>query len=214
VTPYYADDLVTLYHGDSRELLPFIEADVLVTDPPYGVAFSGKVTKHTTNTVGYTTGDDAAVGPEVVRQALERVERAAVFTGNRLLHAYPKPDDVGCVFCPSGAGSGPWGFTLFNPILFYGKRPGTPRPTSIQSFDRAPADASWHPCPKPTRWMTWLVSLASVEGETVLDPFAGSGSTLVAAKSLNRRAIGIELEERYCAGIAGRLRQDVLGLTA
>ena len=82
------------------------------------------------------------------------------------------------------------------------------RPTSMQSF--ATADPVDHPCPKPLPWMLWLVGLVSQEGETVLDPFAGSGTTLRAARDLGRRAIGIEIEERYCEIAVQRLAQGVL----
>jgi site-specific DNA-methyltransferase (adenine-specific) len=213
VRPYFERDGITIYHGDCREILPSISADVLVTDPPYGVKFDGKATKHTAGgSGGYTTGDDASVGPLMVREALARVTRGAVFPGNRNLMAYPEPSDIGCVFCPSGAGVGPWGFVGFHPILFYGKRPGACRPTSIQSFDTA--DVSGHPCPKPLRWLRWLIALTSLDGETIMDPFAGSGTTLRAAMDLGRRAIGIEIEERYCEIAARRLDQMVLPLEA
>ena len=212
MNPYYERNGITIYHGDCREILPSVSADALVTDPPYGVEFSGKVTKHTINRGGYTVPDSADIGPLGVSLALPRVQRGAVFTGNRNLHSYPQPRDIGCVYCPSGAGQGPWGFSCVNPILFYGKR--TPRagmrPTSIQSF--ATSAPNGHPCPKPLEWMRWLVSLASLEGETILDPFMGSGTTLRAAKDLGRKAIGIEIEERYCEIAAKRLEQEVLPL--
>jgi len=213
VTPYYERGGVVLYHGDARDVLPELARfDVLVTDPPYGVGFSGKATKHTSgNSGGYTTPDDPEVGPEVVRLVLPSVARAAVFPGVRNLFAYPAAQDVGGVYCPSGAGMGAWGFRCFHPVLFYGKRPGKAiRPSCIEAFEAA--EPNGHPCPKPIRWMRWLVALTTLEGETVLDPFAGSGTTLRAAKDLGRTAIGIEREERYCEIAARRLSQDVLPL--
>jgi len=212
--PYYQDDAVTLYHGDCRDILPHVKADVLVTDPPYGVSFNGKATKHTTvKSGGYTTEDDAAVGPAVVAAALERVARAGVFPGIRGIHDYPKAADIGGVWCPSGAGIGRWGFTCFHPVLFYGTRPTSAlSPTAIESFDTS--QKCGHPCPKPDRWMRWLVGLTSLDGETILDPFAGSGTTLRAAKDLGRRAIGIEIEERYCEIAARRCMQETLPLDA
>lgn len=207
--PYYQDDAVTIYHGDCREILPCVAADVLVTDPPYGVGFEGKATKYTEPGGGYLSGDDPEIGPFMARAALAVVKRGAVFSGIRLLHDYPKPADIGGVWCPSGAGCGPWGFTCLNPILFYGKRVGDCLPAGIVSFDTSD-NMGGHPCPKPMRWMMWLVALASEPGETILDPFAGSGTTLRAAKDLSRKAIGIEIEERYCEIAARRCAQGVL----
>lgn len=207
--PYYADDLVTLYHGDARELL--FDADALITDPPFGVDFTGKRTIR--STTGYTTPDDADVGPAVVTMYLDLVKRAAVFPGTRNMFRYPEPRDVGCVFNPAGNGLGRWGFAMFFPVMFYGNRPTNEGyPASMVSSHTSDAMAKDHPCPKPLSWMTWLVRLASLPGETVVDPFAGSGTTLFAAKSLGRRAIGVELEERYCEVAATRCSQEVLGL--
>jgi DNA modification methylase len=210
VKPYYEHGGITIYHGDCRWVIPSLTADVLVTDPPYGVAFDGKATKHTTvKSGGYTTEDSAEVGPEAVRMALKSVKRAAVFPGTRNLYNYPEPADIGCVYCPSGAGIGRWGFTCFHPVLFYGPRPSNVlRPSSMQSFDTA--EKMGHPCPKPMEWLHWLVCLVSLPGEIVLDPFCGSGTTLRAAKDNNRTAIGIEIEERYCEIAAKRLSQEVL----
>ena len=214
MTPYYEDTKagIVIYHGDCRELPDCFSTEVLITDPPYGVSFEGKATKHTTTkTGGYLSGDDGNVGPAVVAKLLPGVTRGAVFPGNRKLFRYPEPRDIGCVYCPSGVGIGPWGFVCFHPVLFYGPRASNVlRPTSIQSF--ATADDVDHPCPKPLSWLTWLVSLVSLPGETILDPFMGSGTTLRAAKDLGRRAIGIEIEERYCEIAAKRLGQEVLAL--
>lgn len=69
-----------------------------------------------------------------------------------------------------------------------------------------------HPTTKPLGLVSRFVSLFSEAGETILDPFMGSGTTLRAAKDLGRKAIGIEIEERYCEIAARRLEQEVLAL--
>lgn len=69
--------------------------------------------------------------------------------------------------------------------------------------------AADHPCPKPLNLYLWLVGQCSEPGQLIIDPFAGSGTTLLAAKQLNRRAIGIEIEEKYCEIAAKRLSQEV-----
>lgn len=163
-----------------------LDAEVLVTDPPYGVEFDGKCTKHTTRKdSGYISGDDGNVGPLVVALCLQRVERALVFPGTRQMFKYPEPRDIGCVYCPSGAGVGRWGWVCFHPILLYGNRPTTALyPSSITSFDTA--DDCGHPCPKPLAWMKWAIKFATLDAETVIDPFCGSGTTLMAAKDLGR----------------------------
>ena len=212
--PYYEHAGITIYHGNCREVLPRILASgtVLVTDPPYGVGFEGKSTKHTTRkSGGYIGEDDPAIGPEVVEMAMLSCVRGATFPGSRGMFSYPHPQDIGCVYCPSGAGIGRWGFTCIHPILFYGQRPRTQLyPCSIQSFETS--EPNGHPCPKPIGWLIWLVGLVSLENEHILDPFMGSGTTLVAAKQMGRRAIGIEIEERYCEIAVKRLAQEMLPL--
>jgi site-specific DNA-methyltransferase (adenine-specific) len=82
-------------------------------------------------------------------------------------------------------------------------------PSGISDISPGDGDHGF-PCPKPLRWMRWLVKKASLEGELILDPFMGSGTTLRAAKDLGRRAIGIEVEERWCELAAKKLEQEVL----
>ncbi len=227
MTPYYQDDLVTIWHGDARDWTE--RADVLITDPPYGVGLVTKTSDYRQSeafdageslraTVLYQ--DDAdhvrALITEVIPRLLAVVDRALIFPGTRLMFAYPEPSGIGAVFMPNGAGRSPWGFQTTHPILYYGKDPfladgkGS-RPNGFR--DEQPNRETFdHPCPKPISWMRWAVARASREGETVLDPFAGSGTTLVAAKALGRRSIGIEIEERYCEIAARRCAQEVLGL--
>ena len=206
MTPYYEQDGITIYHGDCREV--GWSATVLITDPPYGIEFKGKGTRWTKPSGGYTNPDCSEVGPEAVISALSIVQRGVVFCGPSSLWKYPEPSALGCVYCPSGAGRNSWGFQCFHPILFYGKRPGYPGATSFQSFETA--GESDHPCPKPLGWMEWCIRRSTIDCDVVVDLFAGSGTTLIAAKNCGRRAIGIEIEERYCEIAAKRLGQSVL----
>lgn len=211
--PYFTDGKRTIYHGDCREILPTLpKCDVFITDPPYAVNFDGKETKHSINDGGYLShNDESSPGPEVVKMCLSICNIGAVFTGIRILHDYPKPSDIGCVYCPSGAGRGPWGFCCMHPILYYGKYPEKNKgdtPSSLVSF--ATTKIHSHPCSKPLEWMQWLLlKVRAKETQTILDPFMGSGTTLRAAKDLNLSCIGIELCERYCEIAAKRLEQEV-----
>jgi hypothetical protein len=197
-----------LHLADCRDVLPTLgRVDAVVTDPPYGVGFTGKNTKHTTrNDDGYSGSDDSAIGPALMPMILGIASRALVFSGIRLMHDYPRPDDVGGVFCPAGAGIGRWGWVGFHPALMYGRRPsGALFPTCITSFDIT--ERNGHPCPKPDRWMSWAVTVASSDHETVLDPFMGSGTTGVACARLGRRFIGVEIHEPYFDIACRRIEQ-------
>jgi len=218
--PYYEDDSVTIYHGDCRELLPTITADVLVTDPPYGVELAARSTKRAIRPGSYTRFADtpeyvADVAAPVVAALVAAGISAAVTPGVRNMWQYPRPADVGVIWSPAGAGMSSWGFCCSHPIFYYGKDPYLARglgsrPNGMQ-WNNA-TEENGHPCPKPLPVMTWLVRRVSIAGALVLDPFMGSGTTLRAAKDLGRRAIGIELEERYCEIAARRMGQEVLDI--
>jgi len=207
--PIFQSDLVTIYCADSLHLLDKLTFSAFVSDPPYGVSFKGKQTKHTKPSGGYTT-HDSDVGIDVITKCLSMVDRGAVFTGCRLLQKYPVASDIGCVYCPSGAGRGPWGFTCFNPVLFYGKRPGGPKsPSSLVSFNTVERGID-HPCPKPIEWMTWLLSIVAKPDDVILDPFAGSGTTLQACRILGIKSIGIEIDPEYCEVAISRVTQPLI----
>jgi DNA modification methylase len=219
--PYYADDLVTLFLGDCREVADWLSADVLVTDPPYGVnlgvAKDTRAGQHGLAKKSYDVYEDTydnfvRVICPVIEHSLAMTTRGAVFSGPHL-QELPKASAVGGIYCPSGSGRHSWGFKTFLPVLFYGTAPALnkgARPNVLQST--AVAEKNGHPCPKPLPWMRWLVDLASMPGEVVLDPFAGSGTTLLAAKELGRKAVGVEISERYAEKAAQRLSQGVLDL--
>lgn len=220
MTPYYQDDSVTIYHGDCREVS--VDADVIVTDPPYGVNYDGKNSKWTGHTAaGYDEYADtqdnliASVLPFISERVISGA-RMVLTPGRASMFLYPEPRAVGAIFFPAGSGSGPWGFTCSQPIFYYGKDPYLAggmgrRPDSFSHL--AAGENDGHPCQKPLKVMHWLVNRASLVGETVLDPFMGSGTTLRAAKDLGRKAIGIEISERYCEIAARRMGQEVLDLS-
>ena len=177
--------------------------DLVLTDPPYGVNFKGKATKfHGPAGKSYTefidTEDNIVkyIIPRFI-VAMSKATRSVVTPGNRCSFYYPKPSEIGGVFCPGGAGIGRWGFTCLHPILYYGKDPQKGcYPNSFSS--NALSEKNGHPCPKPIEWMLWFVKRCSLKGHLILDPFCGSGTTCVAAKMLGRHYIGIDISEEYC----------------
>jgi DNA modification methylase len=208
MTPYYADDLVTIYHGDCREWMP--EADVLVTDPPYGMGYQSNFAL--TGPSRPIAGD----GDTTLRDWL-----LSVWTGPALVFGtwrVPRPPCDQLLVWDKGDTPGmgnltiPWGPSHEEVYVigsgFSGRRSGSV--LRVRGYG-AMADARPdHPTPKPVALMAQLIE--KCPSGTILDPFMGSGTTLVAAKSLGRKAIGIEIEERYCEIAAQRCSQEVLGL--
>ena len=210
--------------GDCREVLPTLEAcDATIADPPYGVGLGGTKGSggaHGLQLQAYASYADTydnyvkQVVPSLVR-AIRLTGRAAVFVGPHI-HELPKFDALGGVYCSAAAGRHNWGFKNFLPVLLYGQYPdlhkGARFPTVIASNETA--EHNGHPVPKPIGWMIWLVSLTTRSGETVLDPFMGSGTTGVACMNLGRKFIGIEIERKYfdiaCSRIENAQRQSKL----
>jgi site-specific DNA-methyltransferase (adenine-specific) len=226
VTPYYDKDGQTIFLADCREVLPSITPgviDLTLSDPPYGIdlgnhgAARDRRANHVLVKDGYASYEDSdenflGIVIPAMTTAIGLAKRSIVFSGPRFWD-YPRADVLGGVYLPSGCGRNIWGFTSISPCLFYGRCPDLHlgcRPTAISSTGAA--ENVGHNCNKPLNWMLWTMQLGSIEGELVLDPFMGSGTTLVAAKRLGRRAIGIEIEERYCEIAARRLDQKVLPL--
>jgi site-specific DNA-methyltransferase (adenine-specific) len=221
--PYYHDETsgITIYHGDCREVLPVVAADVAVTDPPYGINVgdnaSAKETRAGLLVKGaYASYDDTPENYErvvvpAISTCVTQFSRVAAFGFAPNIFKLPAPDVLGGIYVPAGCGRNRWGFTNFMPIMFWGTAPDLhlgARPTATSST--ATAEANGHPTPKPLDWMAWLVNKVARAGEVVFDPFMGSGTTLVAAKLCGCRAVGVEIEERYCEIAANRLSQGVL----
>ena len=190
--PYYQDDLVTLYHGDCREVLPCVRGDLVVTDPPYGM---GKAEWDASIVpVGEWLPLAMAIGP------------VALFCGVKGLFDYPKPDWIGAwVRLGSTQRNGALkGFNNWEPIVFYGLESLSNDVISAANYSQVDG----HPTPKPVNVIAAL--LARMPDGIVVDPFCGSGTTLVTSKRDGRKAIGIEIEERYCEIAANRCRQGSL----
>ncbi len=225
--PYYQDESCTIFHGDCREILPLVESfDCVIADPPYGVGLEAKSAKQRGGGVvrrvgSYSVPDTpeyiADLVVPVIELCVSRAKAVAITPGIRNMWLYPPAHDVGCFYSAAATGMGRWGFTGMQPILYYGSDPflrtsqGSRSNSCGQTY---PNDANEydHPCAKPIRMWRWLVARASLPGETILDPFMGSGTTLRAAKDLGRKAIGIEIEERYAEIAAKRLQQETLPL--
>ena len=207
----------TLILGNCLDVLPScLKVDALITDPPYGVglgATKGAGGAHGLSLEAYDGYEDTyenyvtQIVPALTA-ALARSSRGAIFIGPHI-HELPKFDALGGVYCSAATGRHQWGFKNFLPVLLYGTYPdlqdGAKYPTVIASNETA--EKNGHPVPKPVGWMTWLVSLASKRGETVLDPFMGSGTTGVAAIQLGRKFIGIERNPSYFDIAVRRIEQ-------
>jgi site-specific DNA-methyltransferase (adenine-specific) len=183
---------ITLYCGDCREILPTLgKVDAVVTDPPYGVGLDYESTDDTREFV-----QDVVL--PIIEDCRAIAGRVTLTPGIKNLFLYPPPSHTGSIYYPSGAGMNSWGFTCWQPILYYGKDPyggkGS-RPDSFESCE--PAEKNGHPCPKPIGQMLKWVERSTLRGETILDPFMGSGTTGVAAVKLGRKFIGIEIEPKY-----------------
>ena len=222
---YYQDDHVTLYHGAALEVAAWLQSDVLVTDPPYGIDYTG---------FGGLKGDPSRdrgrhkiVGdnsPAVRNAALNLWGSKPALVFGKWTIPYPQGTLQRIIWDKRPCGymgnlNIPWA-TVEEEIYVLGEWPplkpggrlregGTParHPNiiNVPTLNSQAANRPEHPTPKPLELMEQLIE-RTPQG-TIADPFAGSGSTLVAARNLGRRAIGVELEEKYCEIIANRLSQ-------
>ena len=217
--PYYSDDAVTIYHGDALAVLPRIKADLVLTDIPYGAVNRGS---GGLRSLDKGVADVATVPTGAIATSLSRFSTSYVFCGTEQVSSLRSG------FVQAGLTTRLVIWEKSNPSPMNGDRLwlssieccvfARHAKATFNEFCASPvlrgpiAKPCGHPTPKP-RWLfDRLVLASSDEGDTVLDPFMGSGTTLVAAKNLGRKAIGIEIEERYCEIAAERCRQEVLAL--
>jgi len=212
VSIYYKDESVILYHGDSLvEETSWSSGDVLITDPPYGMAYES----------GWT--ERRAIAGDKDTDARDRAlamwgdRPGAVFGTWRVSRPAHTKQVITWHKTSLGPGMGdlsmPWGNATEEIYVlgtgWHGRRRQNIIATSDQRGGSTGVSALvGHPTPKPVGLLEQLIECAP-EG-VIVDPFAGGGSTLLAARNLGRQAIGVEVEERYCEVIARRLAQGVL----
>ena len=217
--PYYSDEWVTIYHGDCLQLVARLQYDIVLSDPPWGIAaavdngrFSG----------GNQTGSRTSVGDRIPVQGDDTpfdptpwVDRPAILWGGHCF-ADRLPMSPGWLIWDKrmGVEGAAEKWPLSEAELAWTNVRGSTRVFRNRWMGLVRGDERgehYHPTQKPVVLMEWCIGFLPAEG-VILDPFMGSGATLVAAKNLGRKSIGIEIEERYCEIAAERLRQGMLGL--
>lgn len=225
---YYSDDFITLYHGDClTDHREWLAADVLVTDPPYGSQMIAKSTSAHKGGYGRrqvhggATQDGAIIANDTTTET--RDAALAAFVGPTLTFGTPRlPDPPGwwdnrLVWDKRepGLNGGPWRYT-HESIFVRGEGWKRTSASSFSILSFPSGNGTWekkqHIHAKPVKLMEALIA-AAPEG-VIADPFAGSGSTLLAAKNLGRKVIGVELDEKHCETIAKRCAQEVLDFGA
>jgi site-specific DNA-methyltransferase (adenine-specific) len=211
MNPYYSEDGITIYHGDCREILPTFPDkyfDLVLTDPPYGIgyeqtqnaqAISGRKSYRRGYWKSYPEYGWDVLDKEEVVVKLPSIGPTIIWGGNY----YPLPT--------------PSGWLVWNKVqrgfMSDGEMAWTNLTDKLKIYDLTRSDAyinhgepKLHPTQKPGALIRWCIGL-SKSATSILDPFMGSGTTLVAAKQLGRKAVGIEIEEKYCEIAVKRLAQ-------
>jgi len=230
VKPYYEDEYVTLYHGDCRDVLPLLPegvAAVVLTDPPYSSGgfqesgrSAGSIGTRTSETIQYdnlSTRGYERLMREVLR-GVNYADEIFLFSDWRMwIPAFDAVEGAGwrvrnmLVWDKVSMGMGmPW--RNQHELIVYGKRaPAAILDGKMGNVLRSKRSGNAnHPTEKPVDLIQLLI--ANTVGGDIIDPFCGSGTTLVAAKNLGRHAIGIEIDEAHCCTTAQRLSQNVLDL--
>jgi site-specific DNA-methyltransferase (adenine-specific) len=200
MTPYFESGGIAIYHGDSREILPGLAPsfDALVTDPPYGFGFAAEPTKwrRLAGNAPEAWDDNR---PNYLTEILSMAPAQIVWGGNffslpvsRGWLVWVKPD------APPSMSTVELAWTNLDRCAQH----------VSHSIAATNPERLGHPTQKPLAVMKWTLAQLPPRARRVLDPFMGSGTTLVAAKDMGMEAVGIDREERYCEMAAQRLAQQ------
>lgn len=212
--PYYEEDGITIYHDDCAEILPALGGfDLLLTDPPYGIGEAAGKNKSrgklaVAKDYGSAAWDDLPPSHELISLCRSVARLQVIFGGNYF--SLP-PSRCWLVWDKQNGAS-----DFADAELAWTNLPMAVRlkryiwAGMLQQHMGSQKEHRVHPTQKPLQVMTWALSLAGDSVKTVVDPFAGSGTSLVAAKRMGRIAVGIEREEQYCEAAAKRLAQREL----
>lgn len=223
--PYFQTAGITIYHADCRAVLPGLaeaSIDAVITDPPYGISYRSSSRKMRPDLPATVEGDESL---NRLRDSLPLIDRA--LKADRHAYIFAAPMKIGeavdaiaeywrvknvLVWDKGNAGSKGdclAGYSVNWEAIVYankGRRPlNGKRPRCIYRYDWQAWRDPVHPTVKPEAIMQWMMEKSSSPGELILDPFMGSGVTLLAAAALGRQAVGVEVEERYCEVAAKRL---------
>lgn len=197
VRPYYSDEHCVIYHADCRKVLPWLEKfDLVLTDPPYGIGIAANPVRQKHEKQDW---DNVCPPRYLVEMAIEAGKYAIVWGGNY------------------------FGLPASRKFLVWDKQ--QPEDFSLAMVEQA--WCSWdgnaktytkrvigytkvHPTQKPEGLMRWCIAQTPEPVQTIVDPFMGSGTTLVAARLEGKFSVGIELNEKYCEAAADRFRQGLL----
>ena len=196
--------------GDVGRVLGNKKADLCLTDPPYGIGEK------------YQTYDDSEENLKKLIKGwfpiAQEFSICLLFTpGNKHQWFYPQPSWVLGWFTGGGSGMNPWGFTSWHAIYAYGKDPYLTRglgsrPDALNLISTED-EQTGHPSQKPIRVWQWILERGSpAENELILDPFLGSGTTMVACQNLNRKCRAIEISPAYCAVTLERMATAFPGI--
>jgi site-specific DNA-methyltransferase (adenine-specific) len=229
IKPYYDKEGITIYNADCRDILPHLEpVDLVLTDPPYEIeAHTKRITR--AKMEGRATHKDMIIDFDPISEELRTF--IVNIKSNGWLLIFSQVEAVGLY---ASLANKNWrrGMVWIKPDCapsFNGDRPAQGF-ESICAIWKGNGRSIWNSCgkrgvyyanctdykhehqtQKPLKLIYQLIKDFLI-GNTILDPFMGSGTTLVAAKQLGRKCIGIEIEEKYCQIAVDRLRQKVLPL--